>query len=126
MTLLALKVLVVRLYVPRASSCRAGVVARAVVKSVAKVPKALKTLIPGEVAAVGLPYENSGVKVAGTPAAPEPVWGTICGDADAAVRTMLSGPIRITPELKFALLKSMVIKVPVSAEKGALVPGLFQ
>src|SRR5450631_354614 len=135
---MALNVLLARLYVPRASNCWAGVAASAAGRPDANVLKTLNTLTPAGAKAVGSPYEYSGRNTGGRVTGIEPgvlvfvvtgvgvAVGMICGEAGSVVMSILSGPIRITPELKLALLKSMLIPLALNAENGVLVPGLVQ
>ena len=101
--LVAVNVLVVRLNTPRASSCSAGLVAlNAVVSPLMKVGKLLYTtravvsVVVGVVVVevFGLPYPNRGAKVEVTGR----VLGTTSGLAVSDFKSMLSGPIRMTPE----------------------------
>src|SRR5580704_13459529 len=80
-------------------------------------------------AAVRLPMANRGRNTSGSPAVAGGAGvavGTICGDAGRVLRSTLSEPIRITPETKLALARSMVKPVSVSVANGVIVPAVVQ
>src|SRR5208283_2288650 len=124
--LVAVNVLVVRSNTPRASSCSAGLVAlNAVVSPLMKVGKlpyttrAVVSVVVGVVVEVfGLPYPNRGAKVDVTGR----VVGTTSGLAGSDFKSMLSGPIRMTPETYAALLRLMENSAEDTTLNGVVVP----